>query len=205
MSRTDDEHQSRSAEGSGVDAGSRRAALKAAARKSSRPRLSETSRNEAVRPEPCVKADPQPGLVRVQPTDTATVPDVFISYSSDDRAIVRELRDYLVSRGLTVWWDLDIASGSNFRGVIDQNLDNAKAVVVLWSGKSVKSEFVLDEANEARDQNKLVTAHVSGMTPRQFPIGFRQRQTYCVDDRERLVAALAALGVTPPGDVTTAI
>src|SRR6185369_5725138 len=54
--------------------------------------------------------------------------------------------------------------------------DRAKAVVVLWSASSGKSNWVQDEAAFARDRQRLVPISIDGSEP---PLGFRQLQ--CVD------------------------
>ena len=53
-------------------------------------------------------------------------------------------------------------------------LDVAKCVVVLWSGASVKSDWVLDEANEGKARGLLVQATIEDV---RAPFGFRQYQT----------------------------
>ncbi|HEX5690307.1 MAG TPA: toll/interleukin-1 receptor domain-containing protein, partial [Roseiflexaceae bacterium] len=82
--------------------------------------------------------------------------DIFISYSRDDRAKARLVATCLEREGFTVWWDASIHSGESFDMVIERQLAEAKAVVVLWSPSSVKSRWVRAEASSADRLGKLV-------------------------------------------------
>ena len=60
--------------------------------------------------------------------------------------------------GFSVWWDASLHSGETFDEVIERNLRDAKAVVVLWSPRSVASRWVRAEATLADRRNKLAPA-----------------------------------------------
>jgi len=82
--------------------------------------------------------------------------DVFISYARPDRPQAERLARALQVAGFTVWWDLeDLRSGESFNRAVQQALKEARCVVVLWSGTSVKSEYVEAEAYWAWKQKKL--------------------------------------------------
>ena len=100
--------------------------------------------------------------------------DVFVSYVSEDRAIAEKLSHCLQSAGFSVWWDRHIHGGVGFRKEIDRQLGAAKVVVVLWSAASLESEWVCDEAQQARDENKLIPVRLDSVQP---PLGFRQAQS----------------------------
>ena len=68
--------------------------------------------------------------------------------------------DSLVLEGFTVWWDASLRSGETFDEVIEKQLRDAKAVVVLWSPRSVASRWVRAEATLADRRNKLVPAMI---------------------------------------------
>lgn len=83
-------------------------------------------------------------------------PDVFISYSREDRSHAQRFAERLVEEGFSVWWDAALHSGETFDEVIEKSLKAAKAVVVLWSPRSVASRWVRAEATLADRNNKLV-------------------------------------------------
>lgn len=97
--------------------------------------------------------------------------DVFISYKREDRAIAQRLASALEQLGFEVWWDLELLAGDKFRKVIREVIDKCSAAVVLWSAKSVESDFVMDEAGHAMRRGKLCPARIDDA---DLPFGFGQ-------------------------------
>ena len=83
-------------------------------------------------------------------------PDIFISYCREERAAARHFAESFAREGFDVWWDAVLRSGQTFDEVIETQLRAAKAVVVLWSPRSVTSRWVRAEATLADRGNKLV-------------------------------------------------
>jgi adenylate cyclase len=102
--------------------------------------------------------------------------DVFISYARPDEPAARRLARALQNAGLNVWWDAELPAHRAYSEVIERNLAEAKAVVVLWSKASAKSQWVRAEADFARNAGKLVQAQLDGSMP---PLPFNQIQ--CAD------------------------
>jgi len=82
--------------------------------------------------------------------------DIFISYSREERPAARHFAESFAGEGFSVWWDAVLRSGQTFDEVIEKELRAAKAVVVLWSPRSVASRWVRAEATLADRGNKLV-------------------------------------------------
>ena len=99
--------------------------------------------------------------------------DVFISYASEDRERARIVASALEARGWSVWWDRKIVAGQTFDQVIEQELEAAKSVVVLWSKDSISSEWVKNEAAAAAERGVLVPALLDDV---KLPLEFRRRQ-----------------------------
>lgn len=99
---------------------------------------------------------------------------IFLSYDHEDMGLAKPIADALEKSGHTVWYDRHIQGGAQYSHKIEQALDAADTVVVLWSKHSLDSAWVRDEAAEGRDRGKLVPLKVGGVT---VPIGFRQFQT----------------------------
>ncbi|MEA3060006.1 MAG: hypothetical protein QOE50_1418, partial [Sphingomonadales bacterium] len=101
---------------------------------------------------------------------------VFISYARDDQAVARRVAKGLQAARFDVWWDADLPAHRTYSEVIERNLEEAKAVVVLWSTAAAKSQWVRAEADFARNAGKLVQAQVDESLP---PMPFNQIQ--CAD------------------------
>jgi TolB-like protein len=95
--------------------------------------------------------------------------DVFLSYSREDQATARQFADGLQRTGLSVWWDQALRSGEAYDRVTEQALEDARAVVVLWSRTSVDSRWVRTEATQADRSAKLVPVMIE---PCKRPIMF---------------------------------
>ncbi len=99
---------------------------------------------------------------------------VFLSYARDDAELAKRLAGLIGDAGHDVWWDREIQGGSRFSNEIDKALQDAEAVLVLWTAASIKSAWVQDEAAEGRDSGRLVPLVLDGIRP---PLGFRQYQS----------------------------
>jgi hypothetical protein len=84
--------------------------------------------------------------------------DIFLSYARHDRPAARIFAECFEQEGFSVWWDASLHSGETFDEVIEQRLRDARAVVVLWSPRSVASRWVRAEATLADRRNKLAPA-----------------------------------------------
>ena len=95
--------------------------------------------------------------------------DVFISYARSTEAQAKQVADALRALGYDVWRDDDLPVHRDYAEVIDERLQAAKAVVVIWSAEAVKSAWVQSEADTARTDHKLVQLTVDGSRlPRPF-------------------------------------
>jgi hypothetical protein len=95
--------------------------------------------------------------------------EVFISYSQNDRDWVKRLAAALEAERLWVWWDVALRTGEKYRDVIDREIEAAPAIVVVWSEHSIKSDWVLGEADDARRQGKFLPVLKENVAiPREF-------------------------------------
>lgn len=99
--------------------------------------------------------------------------DVFISYAREDVSAAQALAKRLTAEGWHVFWDRSIPIGQTWDEVLEKQLDKVSSVVVLWSKASIKSEWVLLEAHEAADQDKLIPIFIQDVKP---PLRFRRLQ-----------------------------
>lgn len=101
------------------------------------------------------------------------MPHIFISYASEDRAIAQKLAGALEQEGWTVWWDRKIPVGKSFHEVIEDAIDAARCVIVIWTDNSVESDWVRNEADEGNRRSILVPVRMGEV---RIPLGFRHLQ-----------------------------
>jgi TolB-like protein/Tfp pilus assembly protein PilF len=146
------------------------------------------------------------------------MPDIFLSYSREDQAVARRFAEAFEGQGFNVWWDTALKSGEAYDQVTEKALREARAVVVLWSKRSVESRWVRAEATLADRNKTLVPAMIEAC---ERPIMFELTQTAdlshwqgdqkdrpwqaFVDDVRRFIAAhSAAKKPTAPAAATPA-
>src|SRR6185312_5635400 len=96
--------------------------------------------------------------------------EIFISYSSKDVERAQTLADALSARDWSVWWDRKIPLGMSYDQVIEKALAEAKCVIVLWSAVSAASEWVRNEASEAKRRGILIPVFIEQV---DAPLAFR--------------------------------
>ena len=67
--------------------------------------------------------------------------DIFLSYAREDLRQAEQLASALASAGWSIWWNRTLLPGQNFDEVIQNEIDAAKCVLVLWSVTSVESRW----------------------------------------------------------------
>ncbi len=105
--------------------------------------------------------------------------DIFLSYAKEDRDRARSVATLLEGQGWTVWWDRRIPAGRTWREVLEEALIKMRCMVVLWSSHSIESDWVKEEAEEARAVKKLVPILIEPVNP---PVGFRTIQAADLTD-----------------------
>lgn len=105
--------------------------------------------------------------------------DIFISYARSDKNRAKQLADVMARRGWSVWWDRNIPPGRTFDEIIEQALDTARCVIVLWSGESVASNWVKAEAADALTRGILVPVLIENV---KIPLEFRRIQAADLSD-----------------------
>ena len=117
-----------------------------------------------------------------------TASDIFLSYNREDQARAKLFAEAFEAQGFKVWWDVGLRTGEAYDQVTEKALKSAKAVVVLWSTKSVESRWVRAEATLA-DRNKTLVPCM--IEPCERPIMFELTQTaelshWMGDERDRV-------------------
>ena len=100
--------------------------------------------------------------------------DIFLSYKSEDKPKAQIIATALEQEGHSVWWDRVIPAGRSFDEVIREELESAKCVLVLWSKKSVLSDWVKEEADKGKNRKILIPILVDEV---EIPMGFGRIQS----------------------------
>lgn len=108
--------------------------------------------------------------------------DIFFSYAHGDIGRIRDLVKVFEDQGWIVFWDRNIPAGRTWRSHIGHALSDARCVVVAWSRNSVNSNWVTEEAEEARKRGVLVPILLDDVEP---PLGFRSVQAADLTDSQR--------------------
>jgi TIR domain len=104
---------------------------------------------------------------------------IFLSYSQEDRELAQRIARLLEAAGFEVWWDRQIPAGESYQNVLDEALNAADLMVVLWSRNSVGSDWVKEEAEQGRTLGKLVPVLIDQV---HLPLGFRNIQAADLSD-----------------------
>jgi len=132
--------------------------------------------------------------------------DIFISYSQKQMALTQTLASELAKAGYSVWWDKELSAGERFNEAIRERLDEAKAVIIIWTPESVKSKYVLMEAGIAYGwQKKLVTVHSSEFQKSDIPRPFSELNAVLVSDVAKVLDSLREHGLAPPSEENRAL
>ncbi len=101
--------------------------------------------------------------------------DVFVSYSRQDKALAAQFVELLEGYGWDVFWDQETRAGTLWPKVLEDELNLARCLLVLWTASSVASRWVRIEAYEALQTDKLLPVRLERVKP---PMEFRQTQAF---------------------------
>ncbi|MDE2437187.1 MAG: TIR domain-containing protein, partial [Sphingomonadales bacterium] len=90
--------------------------------------------------------------------------EVFISYNRQDQDHARLFAEGFKAAGFDVWWDVSLQTGEAWDAVTENALNEAEAVVVLWSPRSVNSRWVRSEASVAQRNGTLIPVMMEACT-----------------------------------------
>ena len=99
--------------------------------------------------------------------------DVFISYARSTATCARALAAIIEANGNSVWYDARLPAHRWYADVIQEQLDAAKAVLIIWSAEAVRSQWVRSEADRARHNGTLIQLRIDDCAP---PMPFDQIQ-----------------------------
>jgi TIR domain len=118
--------------------------------------------------------------------------DIFVSYAKADRPLALKLAAMLEAEGWKVWWDTSLAICDDFRNEIMTELGRARAVIVIWTDASIKSDWVRSEAGRAQADRKLIPVKLEHLDYKDLPPPFDVLHTENVGEEDKIKAAVVA-------------
>jgi hypothetical protein len=107
--------------------------------------------------------------------------DIFLSYKSKDNPKAKIIAEALEQKGYSVFLERKIPVGRVFDEYIQEKLNEAKCVIVLWSNESVISDWIREEAKMGMNKGILIPVLIEEVKP---PIGFSNIQVAQLIDWE---------------------
>lgn len=107
------------------------------------------------------------------PTGESLGPQVFLSYAHEDVGVAQSISKRIGHENWSVFWDREIPVGFTWDDIVEQALDAAKCVVVLWSPAARNSEWVRIEAADGAERGILTPAIIQQT---KIPLRFRRIQ-----------------------------
>lgn len=119
----------------------------------------------------------------------SSAPHVFISYSREDRDVMRRVRELLSAAGLPVWTDEGIEVGTpNWQLTIESAIEGAECLVCILTPAAKRSAWVREELAYATFQGKpIYMLHAAGDYRQVAILGFTVAQL--IDVREEALFA----------------
>jgi TIR domain len=128
--------------------------------------------------------------------------DIFISYAKSDRPLALKLAAMLEAEGWSTWWDTSLTIGDDFRNEIMTELGRARAVIVIWTDASIKSDWVRSEAGRAQADRKLIPVKLPHLTYKDLPPPFDVLHTENIGEEDKIKAAVVAQLAKPAVEPT---
>lgn len=127
-------------------------------------------------------------------------PYVFVSAALDGNETARSVRALLADRGIASFHTDDLEPGSSWREAIERALEDATALVLVYSGAN-QSEFVATEVARARGRGiPVAVVNEGSKSPRshefEAEVQSPRTSTFSIDGLD-LDALLRALGIAP--------
>ena len=138
-----------------------------------------------------------------------TVGHIFVSYSHEDKELVKNLEEGLERQGLAVWVDArQLRGGDQLEPEIEEAIEGARAVLLVLSNCTFNSAWVLREVQYAlKVKKKIIPILLEGVKPAALKLYFKKEPVAVKIEvgpgglNEAMPHLLAALEERAPADV----
>jgi hypothetical protein len=119
------------------------------------------------------------------------MPDVFISYSSQDSILAEQFRVFMVQHGIDVFLAaISIEPGSKWKESIIEALNQSRWVFFLATPSACTSQAVMHELGGALFTKKKIISVLCGVAPGQLPEWVRDRQAIDLEEKDQIVSTV---------------
>jgi len=154
------------------------------AKKAASPKSAKRDRKKAAKKSAARKAKQQPAKF-----STYTV---FISHSSKEKWIAKQISKEIEALGAKTWLDLkDLRGGDEIRRSIKRGIRASREAVVLLSANSVTSQWVIYEAGITYDQGKRLTPILNNVAPDETITPLQGIKAFDLNDFDVFLVELA--------------
>jgi hypothetical protein len=143
---------------------------------------------------PATKKKAKKAKKQIAKTEASPLPDyiVFISHSSKDRWVARQISKEIESLGAKTWLDLkDLQGGDVIRTSVKKGINKSKEAVILISANSISSQWVSYEAGIADGQDKRVTPILNNLSADEGPAPMEGIKAINLNDSDVFLVELA--------------
>ncbi len=110
------------------------------------------------------------------------IPDVFISYASQDTAVAKSIVENLEQHGLKCWMaPRDVRPGAQYADAIVGAINEANTVVLVLSGSAVASSHVGKEIERASSKRKKIIAFRIDAAPLSRALEYFLGESHWID------------------------
>jgi TIR domain len=125
--------------------------------------------------------------------------DIFVSYAKSDIKEAKSFIKQLETEGYSVWWGKKLIPGKSLQHQIDEQLNNAKVVIVLWISDAVDDD-ALSVANKAFAEEKLLPLFSNEVDISKLPVPHNELYTLSINEVEAIREVLSQHGAKPIGN-----
>ena len=125
------------------------------------------------------------------------MPDVFISYSSQDRGLAEKFRIFLMQHDIDVFLaEISIEPGKKWKDSIIDALNKSTWIFFLATPNACNSKAVMHELGGAIFSKKEIISILCGISPRQMPEWIQDRQAIDLREGDKIVSTVQRISNT---------
>ena len=127
------------------------------------------------------------------------MPDILILHSAGNRTLAAALASDLEAQGFSAGYDHGLIGRQTSPGEIAARIDEASAVIALWTRDSVANERMRAGAATAQSLGKLISVRMSDIAVSELPASLLEASVFLLVEHGKLYSALKEMiALHPP-------